>query len=115
MPECFVRYHTVTGDIYEAAFRPMTTGIGAGEAVASIGERAVVPDARTERYDGAGGVRPATAQEQADAHAAQQAGRDAVDLDARLLKAVVRWMAQKLGVPPAQARSEILTILRGMP
>lgn len=73
------------------------------------------PKPRTERYDGAGGIRPATAQEIADYDVAQ------VDVTAlgqfngeKLVKAFAIWTAGKLNVPLATARQEILTILKGL-
>lgn len=74
------------------------------------------PRPRTERYDGAGGVRPATAQEIADYDATQTAQREAERFDGeKLVKALAIWAAQRFGVPLATARAEIMAIYRGLP
>lgn len=73
------------------------------------------PDRRLHRYDAALKKRAATAQEIADYDAAQVAAREQMAFDGeKMLKAVAIWVAQKLGVPLATARSEILAIYRGL-
>jgi hypothetical protein len=73
------------------------------------------PDPRTERYDGAGGIRPATVQEVADYDATQKTAQTAAEFDAeKLVKALAIWTAQKLNIPLPQAKQEILTIYRGL-
>ena len=71
------------------------------------------PNPRSERYDGVGGIRAATAQEISDyetehAEASTQGRFD----DEKLVKALAIWTANKLNVPLATARQEILAILR---
>jgi hypothetical protein len=71
------------------------------------------PKPRTERYDGAGDIRPATAQEIDAYDAAQLAERSVNQFDnEKLVRAVVMWVAGRLNVPIQQARQEILMILR---
>lgn len=71
------------------------------------------PDVRTERYDSAGGIRPATVQEMADFDAAQTNARANGHLDGdKLVKALAIWTAQRLNVPLATARQEILMIVK---
>jgi hypothetical protein len=73
------------------------------------------PDARTERYDASAPdrIRPATAEEIRAYDAAQTEERMRNQFDAnQLVKALASWTAQRLGVPLAQARQEILTILK---
>ena len=73
------------------------------------------PKPRLERYDGAGGIRPATAQEIADYDAAQSTSLALTRFDGeKLVKALAIWAAQKLNVPLATAKQEILTIYRGL-
>ncbi len=81
-------------------------------------DTAARPDLRTERYDAASPMqkRPATAQELADWDAARQTAREQAQFDeAKMLKAVAIWTAQRLGVPLATARAEILAVYRGLP
>jgi hypothetical protein len=73
------------------------------------------PDKRTERYDASApeGIRPATAEEISAYDAAQTDERVKGQFDGdKLVRAVAIWTAQRLGVPLAQARQEILTILQ---
>lgn len=71
------------------------------------------PDVRTERYDPAAGIRPATAAEIAAYDAEHMASElDGAPALARLLKAHVIWTATKLGIPLATARAEILAIAK---
>jgi|SRR3990172_4601004 len=71
------------------------------------------PNFRTTRYDGAGSIRSATAQELADVDAEQQSAKEQRELDgAKMLKAVVLWQAQLHGKTAQQARQEILAIYR---
>jgi|CXWL01.1.fsa_nt_gi hypothetical protein len=71
------------------------------------------PNPRSERYDGVGGIRAATAQESNDyetEHA--EASTQGRFNDETLVKALAIWTAGKLNVPLATARAEILAILR---
>lgn len=115
MPDCFVRYSVADGTIHEAAFLELVAS-EAGEAVASVGARAQVPDARTERYDRAQrAIRAATAQETAAYDLARRTADEQSRWDSDLLvMALARWTAQKVGVAPATARSEILAIYRSL-
>lgn len=89
---------------------PCEVAPNAGQAVVSLLRN---PQPRTERSDGAGGIRPATAQEMTDAAAAEKVTRTATDFDEqKLVKALGLWTAQKLGVAPATAKAEILAIYR---
>lgn len=73
------------------------------------------PTPRTERFDGAGGIRPATAQELSDYDAEQGDSRALGQFNGeKLVKAVAIWTAGRLNVPMATARQEILTILKGL-
>lgn len=73
------------------------------------------PKPRLERYDGAGGVRPATVQEISDYDAARQVEQEQNRFDGeKMLKALAIWTAGKLNVPLATAKAEILTIYRGL-
>jgi hypothetical protein len=75
------------------------------------------PRPRTERHDGAGGIRQATAQEIIDYDVAlkdAQASSCFDSTEAAMIKALAIWTAQKLGIQPAVARSEILTIYRSL-
>ncbi|MDJ0948869.1 MAG: hypothetical protein QNJ94_08105 [Alphaproteobacteria bacterium] len=73
------------------------------------------PDRRTERWDGADGVRPATAQELADFDAAELDDQARQELDeTKALRAMVMWTADKLGIPRAQARDEIKAIYKSL-
>ena len=91
---------------------PCELPVQAGQAVARLVRH---PDPRTERYDGAGDIRPATAQEISDYDAAQLVGQTTARFDSeKLVKALAIWTAQKLNVPLATAKAEILTILRGL-
>jgi len=74
------------------------------------------PIPRLERYDGAEGIRPATAQEISDYDAAQQDAQSLSRFDnEQLVKALAIWTAGKLGVSLAIAKAEILTIYKGFP
>lgn len=74
------------------------------------------PDRRTERWDGAIGVRVATAQEISDFDDVEADTKAASDFDeTKALKALVIWLAGKLGVTPAQARTEIVAIYKSLP
>lgn len=75
------------------------------------------PDHRRERYSGDPGqpFRSATAQEITDDDAAQAdtaAGRT-LD-DARLTKALAIWTANKLSIPLATMRQQVLAIYKGL-
>jgi hypothetical protein len=78
------------------------------------------PDMRLHRYDGTAPdkKRLATTQELAAFDTARMDAEAISRMDAvevKMLKAVVIWAASKLGVQPATARSEILTIYKGLP
>jgi hypothetical protein len=82
------------------------------EAVVSLPR---YPDLRTERYDvsAPGGIRPATAEEISAYDAARSDERAKAQFDGdKFMRAIAIWTAQRLGVPLAQARQEILTILK---
>ena len=71
------------------------------------------PIPRLERYDGAGGLRAATAQEISDYDAAQVAEQSLSRFDnEKLVKALAIWTAGKVGVPLNTAKQEILTIYK---
>lgn len=73
------------------------------------------PDPRMERWDGAKGLRPATAQDLADQDDSESDAVARREIDnTKALKAVVLWMAGKLNVTPAQARTEILAIYKSL-
>lgn len=73
------------------------------------------PNARLERYDGTGGIRPATAQEITNYDAARVTEQSLSRFDnEKLVKALALWVAGKLNVPVATAKQEILAILRGL-
>lgn len=68
-----------------------------------------------ERYDGVGDIRPATGQEMSNYDAVMVLQRTGEDFDdQKLVKALGLWTAQKLGVPLATAKAEILVIYRGL-
>ena len=91
---------------------PCNMTAGAGQAVVVLPRN---PKPRTERYNGNGGIRPATAQEISDYDTAQTAATALVRFDEeKLVKAVAIWTAGKLGVSLATAKQEILTIYRGL-
>jgi len=73
------------------------------------------PDRANDRWDGDVGVRPATAQELADATTAKL-DKDAVAAidDMKAIKALALWVAEKLSIPPATARSEIIAKYKGL-
>lgn len=78
------------------------------------------PDIRLHRFDGTtpDKKRAATSQELSAFDAARMDAEAVARMDtaeAKMLKAVVIWVAGKLGVAPATARSEILTIYKGLP
>lgn len=71
------------------------------------------PDRRTQRWDGAMGVRAATGQEIADFDDAASTTAANTDIDTlRALKAVVIWVAPLVGKTPAQARAEIIDLYK---
>lgn len=73
------------------------------------------PDRRLERSNGAGAIRSATVQEIAVYDAARAGEREVQQFDGQqMLKALAIWTAQKLNIPPQQAKQEILTIYRGL-
>lgn len=83
-----------------------------GEGIVSLLRH---PDPRTERYDGAGGVRAATSQEISTYDAGRRTAQTANRFDdEQLVKALAIWTAGKLNVPLATARAEIVTILKGL-
>lgn len=74
-----------------------------------------IPDFRAERVEN-GQLRAATAQEITAFDTAQttQAAQNRFDGE-KLVKALAIWTAQKLNVPLATAKQEILTIYKGLP
>lgn len=89
---------------------PCEQQINAGEAVVDLPRH---PKPRTERYDGAGGIRPATEQEISDYDTAQQTAQAVSRFDGdKMVKALAIWTAGKLNIPLATARAEILTVYR---
>jgi hypothetical protein len=65
------------------------------------------------RYDGAGGIRPATAQEISDYEVAQVTEQSLGRFDSeKVVKALAIWVAEKLGVPVQTLRAEVLAIYR---
>jgi hypothetical protein len=77
------------------------------------------PDIRLHRYDGNAPdkKRLSTAQELADFDAARLDAEATGRFDtpeAKMLKALAIWTAQKVGVPLATARAEIMTIFKGL-
>lgn len=86
------------------------------EGVVRFDDADPAPHVRTERADGAGGTRPATGPEIAAFDAAQADTQVTARIDQdRILKALVIWLAQRFGIPPAQARQELLAIVRSLP
>jgi hypothetical protein len=91
---------------------PCEVTAGVGQAVAVLSRN---PKPRMERYDAAGGIRPATAQEIIDYDAAQVIERSLANFDQeKLVKALAIWTAGKLNVPLQTAKQEILTIYRAL-
>jgi hypothetical protein len=73
------------------------------------------PDRKLERWNGADGVRLATAQELADTEAEDLDKEASRDVDGtKILRAFVIWIAGKLGIAPATARDEIIAIYKGL-
>jgi hypothetical protein len=77
------------------------------------------PDTRLHRYDAtvSDKKRLATAQELADFDAERKDAEAVTRFDvneAKMLKALAIWTAQKLGIPLATTRAEILTIYKGL-
>ena len=71
------------------------------------------PSPRTERYDGVGGIRLATAQEITSYDAAQVIEQSLSRFDdEKFVKALAIWTAGKVGVPLNTAKQEILTIYK---
>jgi len=76
------------------------------------------PNLRIHRYDETNETkkRLATAQELLDYDATKVAALALRRFDEeKIMKAVAMWAAGKLGVAPATAKAEILTIYRGLP
>lgn len=72
-------------------------------------------DKRTQRWDGADGVRLATTQELIDYDALREEKKENRELDGqKMLKAVVIWAARELNIPKPEARDEILAIYRNL-
>jgi len=108
----------VIKDMGERDFIP-----GAGEilffAPSATPATDLIAFARTWRVDPDGSLRPATPPEQVafDAELVQrdERVRESMEFDSnRMLRAIVLWVAGKLSIPPAQARTEILTIYRSL-
>ena len=73
------------------------------------------PKPRIDRYDGAGGIRAATAGEVSAYDLEQLQTATAREFDDRKdLKAALIWIAQKLNIPLATARAEYLAIRRSL-
>lgn len=73
------------------------------------------PDLVAERYDNASPsrIRSMTAEERTTAQAERQADREqGLFHGQKMVLAIALWVAQRLGVPAAQARNEILGIFR---
>lgn len=86
------------------------------EATEVLLELPEMPDRAAKRWDGAAGLRDATPQELADAASIAATARETKEWDSNLLlMAVVRWLAPLVNKTPAQAKTEILTIYRGLP
>jgi hypothetical protein len=95
------------GGPYDPVFNPATEGL-----ITTTRH----PDPRTERYDGAGGIRPATEQEITDYDIGQVAEQALSRFDnEKLVKALAIWTAGKLSVPLGQAKTEILEVYRALP
>lgn len=91
---------------------PCEQHASAGDAVVALKRN---PKPRVERYDGAGEIRPATAREISDYDAARLAEHAADRFEEeKLVKALAIWTAQKLNIPLATARQEILAIRRSL-
>lgn len=85
------------------------------EAGCAVVELSRHPNPKTERFDSVQGIRPALASEIVEQEAGAAATAVAAQFDAqRDVKAVVIWVAQKLNIPLATARQEILAIRRGL-
>jgi hypothetical protein len=83
---------------------------GAGQAAVKLPRN---PKPRTERYDGAGGIRAATAQEITNYDTAQANEQSLSRFDGeKLVKALAIWTAGKVGVPINTAKQEIFTIYK---
>ena len=73
------------------------------------------PDRRRDRWDGAEGVRPATAQELTAYDAAKADTTANREIDGqKMVKALAIWTAQKLNIPPATMRAEVIAIYKGL-
>lgn len=94
------------GGPYQPSYDPAT------QSVLSVSRH---PDPRLERADAQQGIRPATVQEVADYDAMQatQTAQNRFDGE-KLVKALAIWAAQKLNVSLATAKSELLTIYKGL-
>lgn len=99
-------------NIFKGWSRNDSISAGIGQIVIELLD---CPDFISERYDGAGGVRQATAQELADAIAAAQTVKEQREFDdQKMLKAIAIWNAQLHGLTNNQARQQILTIYRAL-
>lgn len=75
--------------------------------------RSEFPDRVNDRWDGAGDIRPATAQEKEDARLVKvdkQAKHELEEL--KVFRALIVWLAPLVGKSLAQARDEIKAIYR---
>jgi hypothetical protein len=112
--EFWARVDDATGEMFSFGDKPLA-GPGPGQSVVSIGLLPFTPDRRTKRYDGAGGIRDATAQEVADFDDARLSAQATQDVDGiKALRAIVLWAAEKHSITPAQARTEIIAKYKGL-
>lgn len=103
-------YVVATGEFLSGG--PCDVTPSSGQAVAVLKGN---PKPRLERYDGANGIRKATAQEIIAYDAAQNSEREQGRFnEEKMLKALAMWTAGKLNVPVNTAKQEILAIYRGL-
>lgn len=102
-----------TGRIKEAFQGQRAGGFLPGDIVIFV--RDIPKDLDTLWADGKGGLRLATAEELAVVNAGKQATKETALYDSdKMLVAVAQWVGTKFGVSPEDARTEILTIFRGL-
>jgi hypothetical protein len=101
-------YVSATGEFLFGG--PCEVTAGAGQERVSLSRN---PNTRTERYDGAGGIRSATTQEKAEYDAARTGEAELGQFDGqKMLKAVAIYFATQLNIPLATAKAGVLTIYR---